>query len=326
MQETNNIEELMAVSKPGGAVSSQNSLIEDIHSSLLDMAAATENANEAKSELDRLIAEKLHDGADPFVAMMDAMLYVVPQLMKYKEEKLVEKTASFEYINSLNAYMAETQKNFSRSANAGEASANGNYSSGNTSYEKDGEVHGLNAGKNYQTNLNMILSEDLLAGLPADIQDVMNGSIGITLGLKGKTPEAGKWTGLMSKTEYSMPEVLWGGLNASQWRMEGDGTYSNNLYSTSNEKQNSFNYFGDPKDPYGKSEAGYVADKLLPVVDEAVTQNTVMETTLNGYSKKVESEFKFEMENYNSIVSLNGLMYQDQINLNETHISRLRTR
>jgi len=40
----------------------------------------------------------------------------------------------------------------------------------------------------------------------------------------------------------------------------------------------------------------------------------------------VESEFKFEMENYNTIVSLNGLMYSDQINLNNTHITRLRAK
>lgn len=338
-----NIEEMVAGkgNKPQGIISGRQSLVEDIQNSLAEMEVAQENAAEAKAELDRLIGEKLHDGVDPFVAMMNAMLYVVPQLMKYKEEKLVEKTVAFEYINSLNAYMAETQKNFAISADAGETSDKTNgygmYQEGNTSYvDENGMVHGLAAGRGYEANLKILSAGDLLSGLPGDIQDVMNDAMSTILGLKTSTPDAGDWVkgdsqyGKVAKTEYNLSETLWGGLNTPKWRM-GEGTeaqFDNNMYDPMNgQGLANFDYFNQDSDPAGNStESSYLASELLPVVDQAVTQNAVMTSTLNGYSKKVESEFKFEMENYNTIVSLNGLMYQDQLNLNNTHITRLRAR
>jgi hypothetical protein len=305
-------------------------LVDDIEKALAEMGVAKENADEAKAELNRLIAEKLYDGADPFVAMMDAMLYVIPQLMTYKEEKLVEATASFEYINSLNAYMAETQKNFSASADRGAAqdgsNTYGTYQYGSTSFTDPatGRVHGLNAGRAYEANLMTLESQDLFAGLPGDVQDVMNGSIDETLGLETLTPDSRDWDTFdtAAKEKYNLSETLWGGINAPKWRMWGgnEHQYDNNLYDTAGDQPN-FNYFVD-----GQSQASYLTGELTIVVDQAVTQNAVMQSTLNGYSKKVESEFKFEMENYNTIVSLNTLMYQDQINLNNTHITRLRAR
>lgn len=329
MNELVNIEEMGAVGgKKPALMTAEDGLVEDIEKALAEMGTAKENADAAKVELDRLIADKLHDGADPFVAMMDAMLFVVPQLMKYKEEKLVEKTASFEYINSLNAYMAETQKNFAVSGDYGtpqDGHNNGSYKFGNTSYvdSETGRVHGLDAGKAYQSNLMTLGSQDLFAGLPGDVQDVMNDSIEETLGLKTLAPDAGKWKGDGTpRAEYNLTQTLWSGLNSPNWRMSGgdEKQYSNNLYDVSGGQPN-HEYFVD-----GQTEASYLTGQLMPVLDQAVTQNAVMQSTLNGYSKKVESEFKFEMENYNTIVSLNGLMYQDQLNLNNTHITRLRAR
>jgi len=339
MKESYNIDEIVAVKGPAGISQGENALVEDIEKALAEMGAAKESADAAKAELNRLIADKLHDGADPFVAMLDAMLYVIPQLMKYKEEKLVEKTASFEYINSLNAYMAETQKNFAASADAGVAHDARN-EAGDFQY---GETTGLASGRAYEANLLTLGSKDLFAGLPGEVQDVMNGSVSTTLGLKGSTPDAGEWVkedlaiyGKTPKTSYNLSETLWGGLNAPQWRMGAgsEGEYDNNLYNTNPYGQISpqeFDYFAQGSEHDGsmvgnQTEASYLMGQLAPVVDEAVTQNAVMLSTLNGYSKKVESEFKFEMENYNTIVSLNGLMYSDQINLNNTHITRLRAK
>lgn len=328
MQEMN-IEEMMAVQgKKSAGITAEDSLVQDIEKALAEMGAAKESADAAKVELDRLIAEKLHDGVDPFVAMMDAMLYVVPQLMKYKEEKLVEKTASFEYINSLNAYMAETQKNFAVSGDKADPSEgsnqHGTYQYGNTSFtDSTGRVHGLNAGKAYGANLGTLETNELFAGLPMDIQAVMYGSIDDILGLETLTPDSKNWNAeATSKEKYNLSETLWGGLNSPKWRMSAgsEHQYDNNLYDTAGNQPN-YAYFQD-----GQTQASYLTGELGIVVDEAVTQNSVMQTTLNGYSKKVESEFKFEMENYNTIVSLNGLMYQDQLNLNNTHITRLRVR
>lgn len=335
MAETYNIEELMAVKGPAGIQSGEEALVDDINQALAEMGVAKQNADAAKVELDRLIADKLNDGADPFVAMMDAMLFVIPQLMKYKEEKLVEKTASYEYINSLNAYMAETQKNFAASADVDTPKMGSNvygpYQYGNTSYtDSTGRKHGLDAGKEYQSNLTTLGADELFAGLPGDVQSVMYGSIDETLGLKTLTPDSGKWNTYEAnpKKEYNLSETLWSGVNAPKWRMWGgnEHQYDNNLYDVSSNQGNSdeyqkYNYFVE-----GRSQASYLTSQLNVVVDQAVTQNAVMQSTLNGYSKKVESEFKFEMENYNTIVSLNGLMYQDQLNLNNTHITRLRAK
>jgi len=323
MAETYNIEELMAVTGPAGIKNAEDSLVEDINKALDEMGVAKQNADAAKVELDRLIADKLHDGADPFVAMMDAMLFVIPQLMKYKEEKLVEKTASYEYINSLNAYMAETQKNFADSANKGDLQ---NASNEYGPYQHGSALPGLDAGKAYEANLATLGADELFAGLPGDVQSVMYGSIDETLGLKGSTPDAKNWQS-NAKENYSLSETLWGGLNATDWRMDNNSSnFSNNLYDVSSTQGNSDSYAKYEYFKEGRSEASYVTGELNVVVDQAVTQNAVMQSTLNGYSKKVESEFKFEMENYNTIVSLNGLMYQDQLNLNNTHITRLRAK
>jgi len=332
MTELYNMEEIEAVQGKGqrNALSQgENSLVEDIEKALAEMNTAKESAEAAKVELDRLIAEKLHDGVDPFVAMMNAMLYVVPQLMKYKEEKLVEKTASYEYINSLNAYMAETENDFARASDASDPQ---NASNGNGSYQH-GTTVGLESGRAYEANLKTLGSSDLFAGLPSDVAAVMNGSISEILGLKGFAPNANKWAANSqnARTQYSLTETVWSGLNAPKWRMENvnSGLYSDNLYNVAGgQKDANYKYFADPNGDtdVGISEANYLSSQLMPVVDQAVTQNAVMLSTLNGYSKKVESEFKFEMENYNSITSLNALMYSDQIDLNDTHITRLRAK
>jgi len=316
-----NIEELMAVQGPAG-ISSESALVEDIEKALEELGTAKENADAAKAELDRLIKDKLHDGADPFVAMLDAMLFVVPQLMKYKEEKLVEKTANYDYVSTLNAYMAETQKNFSRSGDASEPwSASNKYGP-----YKVGNTTGLSSGRAYESNLKTLKGDDLYRGLPGDVQDVMYGSIEETLGLKGSAPKSKEWYS-GAKTEYNLSESLWQGLNSPQWRMKDGSTheYSNDLYSVTSgqgeDPYEKFNFFRE-----GQTEASYVTGQLNLVLDDAVTQNAVMESTLNGYAKRVESEFKFEMENFNTIVTLNGLMLQDQLNLNNTHITRLRAK
>lgn len=297
-------------------------LVARIHVAMGEMKVAEVSKAAAEAELDQLISTKIEGEEDPFLAMMNAMLYVIPQLMKCKEEGLVEKTASYDYVSSLNAYMAETQTRFAYSGDRDVASGD-EYQSGKTSYTDEYTgVHGLAAGIAYRDNLQTLQSESLLAALPGDVQGIMNEAITTTLSLNAKTPNSDAWAQPdgTAKKEYNVEESLWAGLNSAKWKMSEDGTqYSNNQYDPGN-GQEGVNYFKDE----GKTEAAYVSGKLAPVIDDAVTQNTILENTLNGYSKQVESEFKFEMENYNTIVNMDGQMYQAQIHQNSAHAKRLR--
>lgn len=159
VEEIGLIDQQKGVSLPS---STGDPLVDDILESMDSMQTAKENYLAAEAELNRLMTEKIDGEEDPFVAMMNAMLYVVPQLMKCKEEKLVEKTASFEYVNSLNAYMADTQKEFAHSADKTDPTKEGN------SY-KSGDATGLANGEAYKSNLETSQSQNLFDALPAEV-------------------------------------------------------------------------------------------------------------------------------------------------------------
>jgi len=300
---------------------SDDPLVARIHLAMSEIGDAETSRKAEEAVLDQLIQSKLIDEGDPFIAMMNAMLIVIPQLMKCKEELLVEKTANYDYISSLNAYMAETQQHFSFSGDKEAPTPNGNYQSGNTTYYDDsGRVRGFGAAKAYMDNLSEIRTEKLFGGLAPDVQGIMNEAVKTSMNLYGYAPDMGKWPNNGSvKTGYDLPEILWQGFNGPEWIMEG-GTdrYTNKNYGwVSGENKDLFN--GNQR-----TAASYLTGQLSPVLDDAVTQNAIMENTLNGYSKQIESSYKFEMENYNSIVNTDAQMYQAQVNQNKAHTKRLR--
>lgn len=278
-----------------------------------EIGVAEANTAAEEAILDELIQTKLVAEDDPFIALMNAMLIVIPQLMKTKEELLVEKTASYDYVSSLNAYMAETQLNFARSAEKSDPVNQGGYSTGNTT--------GLAYAEAYAGNLSVIQQQGLFDGMSTEIQGILYEAIATSLGLETLTPDTKKWNSSLSKTEYDMPETLWAGLNSPDWTFEGENT---SRYTNKNYADDSNLFKGSDGELNSKTAAAYLGGKLGPVLDDAVTQNTIIENTLNGYAKQIEAGYKFEMENYNSIVNTDAQMYQAQINQNRAHTNRLR--
>lgn len=277
--------------------------------------------------------DELHDKIDdmmflnsqgtegPFQAMACAMKHVIRLLMECKEEKLVEKTENFKAINELNVQMAEVQKNF-----AGSADSSGGYSDGGVEFGSAAD--GLAAGQAYEDNLETM--RGMLGKIPGDpngdIRAVIDEAIGKVLGISTPIGDiSNKWSYAgEAKKNYGLNSTLWAGINGPQWRLlDSEEKYNSNGYDTSVKTYDdgtSPNYFGNEH----KTEAAYAVGQLLPGVNQAVTQNTIIETTLNSHSKKIEAEFKFEMESYNSIVNLRQVMYQDHMTQGETHVKRLR--
>jgi len=296
---------------------SSDSLVARVQKAMEEIGVAEANTAAEEAILDELIQTKLVAEDDPFIALMNAMLVVIPQLMKTREELLVEKTASYDYVSSLNAYMAEAQLNFARSAEKSDPQDQGGYSTGSTT--------GLAYAKAYAGNLTVIQQQGLFDGMSTEIQGILYEAVSTSLGLEALTPDTKNWNSSLSKSEYNMPETLWAGLNSPDWTFDGEDTsrYTNRNYADGSDP------FQDPSkpagvDPFSKSAAAYLGGKLGPVLDDAVTQNTIIENTLNGYAKQIEAGYKFEMENYNSIVNTDAQMYQAQINQNRAHTNRLR--
>jgi hypothetical protein len=293
---------------------SNDPLVARVQKAMEEIGVAEAKTKAEEAILDDLIQTKLVAEDDPFIAMMNAMLIVIPQLMKTKEELLVEKTASYDYISSLNAYMAETQQNFSMSGEkTADISLDGGVSGGTTT--------GLAYAKAYAANLSTLQTEGLFDGMSGDMQGILYEAVSTSLGLEALTPETRNWNSSFTKDEYTMPETLWAGLNSPDWIFEGEDTsrYTNKGYADDSDLFR--NAKGELVD---QTAALYLSGKLGPVVDDAVTQNTIIENTLNGYSKQVEAGYKFEMENYNAIVNTDAQMYQAQINQNRAHTNRLR--
>lgn len=306
------IETVEGVSAPKGVVNlSDDPLVARIEQAMAEIGVAEANTKAEEAILEGLIQSKLVDESDPFIAMMNAMLIVIPQLMKCKEELLVEKTANYDYISSVNAYMAEAQQNFAQSAEKSDPVNQGGFSTGTTT--------GLAFAKAYEGNLTTIQQKGLFDGMAPETQKILYEAIGNTLGLEALTPDIGQWKSASTKKQYNLTETLWAGLNSPEWTFDGENTdrYTNKGYADPTGTQDLF--VG-----HNKTAASYLGGQLGPVVSDAVTQNTIIENTLNGYSKQTEASYKFEMENYNSIVNTDAQMYQAQLNQNRAHTSRLR--
>lgn len=310
---------------PSGSVGVTSSALEQ---NVLNAASELADAKIARAAEEDKLETEVNDYlrnvnfSDPdavFEALMKAICHVMPQLVTAKEAGLVEKTHNFDYVSSLNAYMAETQTYFSQSADKS--------STGST---KPTETTGLNAGVLYKGNLDMLKVDGGLLGgmdlIAPDVANIMREAAATASELTASTPEANKWPG-GGKTSYNLSEGLWAGMNSPKWRMDASdsGSYNNTTYDTASGDHN-INYFLTDDDTEGvnKTEASYVGRELAPLVSDAVTQNTILETTLNSYAKQVESEFKFEMDNYNTIVNMNGQMLQAHGKQNKAHSNRLR--
>lgn len=314
------IESVESTKPVAGMDYSDDPLVARVQMAMQDIGEAEAKRKAEEVVLNDLIQSKIVQESDPFIAMMNAMMIVIPQLMKVKEELLVEKTADFDYVSSLNAYMAEAQTNFAYSGDKGESTNQGGYITGNTSYtDETGRVHGYDAAKAYQDSLSTIRTEKLLGGLPADVQGIMNESIVTSLNLIAYTPNTNEWNGSLDMREYTLPEVLWAGNNSPEWTFEGreTSTYTNKNYGYTTGDENLFA-------GHNRTAASYVGEQISPVFDDAVTQNNIMQNTFNGYAKQVEAGYKFEMENYNSIVNTDAQMYQSMIGQNNAHSKRLR--
>jgi len=302
---------------------SDDPLVARVQMAMGEIGEAEAKRKAEEQVLDDLIHTKLVGESDPFIAMMNAMLLVVPQLMKCKEELLVEKTASYDYISSLNAYMAETQQHFAHSGDKADPvyqdhGYGGFYSGQMTYYDSNGRVRGYGAAKEYGKNLETIRIEKLFGGLSGDMQGILNEAVSTSLDLMGYTPDIGKWPkqDFVYMEQYDLSQSLWAGLNGPEWIMQGPDVYTNKHYGYTTGKEELF--------VGGRTAASYLTGQLSPVVDDAVTQNSIIENSLNGYSKQVEASYKFEMENYNSIVNTDAQMYQAQINQSNAHSKRLR--
>lgn len=292
---------------------SSDPLVARVQKAMEEIGEAEAERKAEEAVLDELIQSKLVAEDDPFIAMMNAMLIVIPQLMKTKEELLVEKTANYDYVSSLNAYMAEAQQNFANSGEIDNLVDQGGYTTG--------DATGMAYAKAYAGNLSTLRNEGLFDGMSHEIQSILYEAVTTSLSLEAHTPDADSWNAAFNKDKYDLSETLWAGLNSPEWIFEGQNTdrFTNKNYADGSDLFRNVN-----NELMTGTAAAYQGTELGPVLDDAVTQNTIIENTLNGYSKQVEAGYKFEMENYNSIVNTDAQMYQAQINQNRAHTNRLR--
>jgi len=307
----------------GGGLFSE-SLADNIKAAQDELGDAKNKCDVAEGNLEAAIAEFLV-GADPskdpfavFEELLDAMVRVMPKVVEYKEATLVKKTASYDYVSSLNNYMAETQDYFSK---AGLKTPDMGSTSGSAN-------PGLANGKEYRDNLIELRDYgnggfELLDGL-GEVGDILGEAITTTLDL-----ESYRWFNANDggNIKLEMPETLWSALNAPNGDnlLAEDKTRYENWYAMYPDAQ-AGTYGNDNTGEFRIGSLGTLtSNDTFPAFNDAIAQNTIMENTLNGYSKQTESEFKFEMDNYNSIVNLNGQMYSSYVSQRQASSTRLRS-
>lgn len=280
-----------------------------MESAMNAVGVSSDKSEEAKRELEEYIAIMLEkEQEDPFEAVRYAIYKVVPQVMTYREAVLEETADEFRVVNELNNDMLEMQGLYAAS---NDTTILGH---SNTVGVENAYKYFEKAQVNAEKVKGMIDAGILPKGLGNSMLDNLNEIVNSTYDF----PTGGD----PSLHKHYQATGLFNGLIGAQWM----------AYSSTNpdNPDDTFYYVREvPEAKYdawidNSTDAYKNVSQYLPYASELNDNNTIIQSNLNGYSKKVEADFKFEIEEYGQYLTLLAQIDNSSVKSIQVHVREQR--
>lgn len=283
-----------------------------VESAMNSLGVSSDKSEKAKQELNEYIAVMLEkEKEDAFEAVRYAIYKVVPQVMTYREAVLEETADDFKMVNELNNDMLDMQGKFAASNDTtgiGDAHAVGV----ETALEYF-EKAGMNAEK-----VNQMMQDGVLPnGIGTQILENLNDITSSTY----EMADSGYGPNYFDPRnhKYGQAAGLFNGLvgiEKNAYITETEGSQSYFVYETPSAKQDTWT--NDRSRAYG------IDSSQAPYASQLNDNNVVIQSSLNGYSKKVEADFKFKIEEYGQYLSLSSQLYDSGVKSVQVHVKEQR--
>lgn len=283
--------------------------VEDLmtESAMNSLGVSEQKSEEAKRELNEYIAVMLEkEQEDAFEAVRYAIYKVVPQVMTYREAVLEETADQFKVVNDLNSDMLDMQGKYAASGDT--TIINGSQSVGMENAYEYFQKANMNAEKVKQMMDDGLLPKGIGQTMLSNLNEITNSTYAPfeEPNTDPRNYKYGQATGLFN------------------------GLVGNEMYATFTGAS------GDPNQSYfvrpiaSASQDAWDDDRTWALKQETVhgpyasglnDNNSVIQMSLNGYSKEVEADFKFKIEEYGQYLSLSSQMYDSGNKGVKVHVS-----
>lgn len=283
--------------------------VEDLmtESAMNSLGVSEQKSEEAKRELDEYIAVMLEkEQEDAFEAVRYAIYKVVPQVMTYREAVLEETADQFKVVNDLNSDMLDMQGKYA--------------ASGDTTMINDIQAIGVENAYEYFQKANMnaekvkqMMDEGLL---PKGIGQTMLSNLNE---ITNSTYTYFEFSDFEPRNyKYGQAVGLFNGLvgNEMYATVTSDSSGGNQSYFTRPLPTAEQDIWDDDRTWALKQEMDHG-----PYASGLNDNNSVIQMSLNGYSKEVEADFKFKIEEYGQYLSLSSQMYDSGNKGVKVHVS-----
>jgi hypothetical protein len=282
-----------------------------VESAMNSVGVSSDKSEEAKQELNEYIAVMLEkEKEDAFEAVRYAIYKVVPQVMTYREAVLEETADQFNAVNDLNNDMLDMQGKFGAAGDTTEL-ADGKVNGMENAYAYFQKA-GMNADKVKQMMDDGILPSGIGNAMLENLNEITSATFEYPNVIYDYTPEQFK---------YGQSAGLFNGLVGIEATASpgGDSTNPTGGYNVIDTKE-AYPYAGTGDDTAAWRGVYDNEEVYAPFTSKLNDNNTIIQSSLNGYSKQVEAEFKFEIEEYGQYLSLSSQMYDTGAKGNQVHV------
>jgi len=279
-----------------------------VESAMNSIGVSSDKTDEAKQELNEYIAIMLEkEKEDAFEAVRYAIYKVVPQVMTYREAVLEETADQFNAVNELNNDMLDMQGKFAAAGNQ-EYVLGGKSEGVENAYAYFQKV-GMNAEKVKQMIDDGILPRGIGNSMLENLNDITDSTYTMLYhdgqSYRGTDPR---------DLEYGQAAGLFNGFVGTKITAYADvgipGGYETEPQIAAD--QDTFNS--------GTSRAYKYDEAHAPYASQLNDNNTIVLMSLNGYSKEVEADFKFKIEEYGQYLSLSSQMFDSGVKGVQVHV------
>jgi len=273
-----------------------------MESAMDSVGVSSDKSEEAKRELEEYIAIMLEkEKEDAFEAVRYAIYRVVPQVMTYREAVLEETADQFNMVNELNNDMLDMQGKFAASGDL--TQLNADKIQGVENAYAYFQKAGMNAEKVRQMMEDGVLPHGIGTSMLENLEE-------ITTSYQNETGDT---------SEYGPATTLFNGMvGIDTWAMADYDTSSPYMYHKTPEADEFDAWQRD------RSTAFLIDEGSAPYASSLNDNNTVIQSSLNGYSKEVEAEFKFNIEEYGQYLSLSSQLYDSGVKSVQVHVKEQR--
>lgn len=306
------MEEILAIAEMDASAKNKAPMtelsVEDlmVESAMNSVGVSSDKSEEAKQELNEYIAIMLEkEKEDAFEAVRYAIYKVVPQVMTYREAVLEETADQFNAVNELNNDMLDMQGKFAASGDTTEI-AYGETVGVETALEYFKKA-GMNAEKVEQMIDDGILPSGIGNAMLENLREITSSTYSLTSG-PGYDPrdhQYGQATGLFN----GLVGVETRAVITSQGDGSGQGYFTDDQISPEEDA-----WVGN------RTTAFYYDHDMAPYASQLNDNNTIIQMSLNGYSKEVEADFKFKIEEYGQYLSLSSQMFDSGVKGVQVHV------